>query len=272
MVYSIIYKDIKVYRKKTLILDNIELGIRKDKLTAILGLSGAGKTTLIEILSGHQKNGQIFIRINKNHTFAGDENEAITASEKSLENKKSGNSEIKSRNIADEKTELINYEKKGGNNQEIVKTVYGGDLANKSRAHVIEIQESNPPVPNGSISTEKDFKMITNFQVKQISSMVYQNDVLPPWLTVKEYLVTLCQLNGNSHSRMKKLLKDFGLENRTNCEIGIHGKGLSGGQRKRLSIIAEILSNREILFLDEPTTGLDVNNAIKVIKSLKKKK
>jgi len=47
-------------------------------------------------------------------------------------------------------------------------------------------------------------------------------------------------------------------------------KGISGGERKRTSIGVELITNPSIIFLDEPTTGLDSTTALQVILLLKK--
>lgn len=46
-------------------------------------------------------------------------------------------------------------------------------------------------------------------------------------------------------------------------------KGISGGEKKRTSIGVELLTNPSIIFLDEPTTGLDSSTALKVVELLR---
>ena len=46
-------------------------------------------------------------------------------------------------------------------------------------------------------------------------------------------------------------------------------RGVSGGERKRTNIGMELIIEPQILFLDEPTTGLDAYTAVSVIKLLK---
>jgi ABC-2 type transport system ATP-binding protein len=76
-------------------------------------------------------------------------------------------------------------------------------------------------------------------------------------LTGTENLVLLARLLGHSRaaakSRAAELLAAFGLEEAGNRQV----KEYSGGMRRRLDIAASIIVTPELLFLDEPTTGLD---------------
>lgn len=60
------------------------------------------------------------------------------------------------------------------------------------------------------------------------------------------------------------------LEKCRDTRVGSEGnRGISGGERKRASIAAELLSDVETLFLDEPTSGLDAFQALNIIENLK---
>jgi ABC-type multidrug transport system ATPase subunit len=54
------------------------------------------------------------------------------------------------------------------------------------------------------------------------------------------------------------IIKEMGLQDSINTRIGgWKSKGISGGQKRRVSICIEILTHPRLLFLDEPTSGLD---------------
>lgn len=70
--------------------------------------------------------------------------------------------------------------------------------------------------------------------------------------------------------RVEELIIDLGLERCADTLIGNNLiKGISGGERKRVSIGVELLSSPSLLYLDEPTTGLDSSTALQVIEYLK---
>jgi len=76
-------------------------------------------------------------------------------------------------------------------------------------------------------------------------------------LTGRENLILLGRLLGYSRPRSKEraeeLLEAFGLADATNRQV----KNYSGGMRRRLDLAASIVVTPELMFLDEPTTGLD---------------
>lgn len=71
-------------------------------------------------------------------------------------------------------------------------------------------------------------------------------------------------------SRIVKIIQQLGLVKCQNNLVGsARMRGISGGEKKRLNIAVEIISNPSILFLDEPTTGLDSFQALSVVLALK---
>ncbi|KAI3931027.1 hypothetical protein MKW92_022722 [Papaver armeniacum] len=97
------------------------------------------------------------------------------------------------------------------------------------------------------------------------SAYVTQDDALTTTLTVKEsvYYSAMLQLpesmtNYEKKERAETIIRDMGLQEAMNTRIGgWNSKGLSGGQKRRVSICIEILTHPKLLFLDEPTSGLD---------------
>ncbi|KAK1414610.1 hypothetical protein QVD17_30358 [Tagetes erecta] len=92
-----------------------------------------------------------------------------------------------------------------------------------------------------------------------------QEQVLTWTLTVKETVYYSAELQlSNSMPRSEKreradrIIRDMGLQDSMNTRIGGWGiKGLSGGQKRRLSVCLELLTHPKLLLLDEPTSGLD---------------
>ncbi|KAJ9705823.1 hypothetical protein PVL29_003769 [Vitis rotundifolia] len=97
------------------------------------------------------------------------------------------------------------------------------------------------------------------------SAYVTQDDTLLTTLTVGEAVYYSAQLQlPDSMSKQEKkeradmTIKEMGLQDSINTRIGGWGvKGISGGQKRRVSICVEILTHPKLLFLDEPTSGLD---------------
>ena len=172
---------------KKLILNNLSGYFTHGRLTGIMGPSGAGKTSLIEILSGQSKQGEVIGNIYLN-----------------------GNP---------------------------------SDISN----------------------------------IKKISGFVFQDDIILKTMTVKEalYMSALLRLPEeiSEQEKMNKVNEMIKLLHLEQCENTIVGdslsKGISGGERKRLSVGMEMITNPSIIFLDEPTSGLDTYSAYNLIKNLK---
>eukprot|EP00158_Paraphelidium_tribonemae_P006273 Partr_v1_DN27758_c0_g1_i1_m67628 putative ATP-binding cassette, sub-family G (WHITE), member len=104
---------------------------------------------------------------------------------------------------------------------------------------------------------------------------VWQHDALHENLTVRETLEFICQLrfkysNSEMKDRVRSVIEELGLVNCANTRVGGRSfRGISGGERKRLSIGIELLANPSVLFLDEPTTGLDSTTALNIVQTLK---
>ena len=90
-----------------------------------------------------------------------------------------------------------------------------------------------------------------------------QDDILPGTATVYEYLAFHHSLRvrpgspAAQHSHVRAVLDSLGLSAVAHSLIGdAFTRGLSGGERRRVSIGVELLTQPALLFLDEPTTGV----------------
>lgn len=108
------------------------------------------------------------------------------------------------------------------------------------------------------------------------SAYVIQQDILLHTLTVRETLTYAAQLrlpSSVSQAERKQLVEEvileLSLKEAADTRIGNHAhKGCSGGEKRRTSIGVQLLSNPSLLWLDEPTTGLDSTSAYQVVKTL----
>ncbi|XP_047321410.1 ABC transporter G family member 15-like [Impatiens glandulifera] len=110
-----------------------------------------------------------------------------------------------------------------------------------------------------------------------VVAYVTQEDVLLGTLTVRETIAYSANLRLPTSLRKEEVndivegtIMEMGLEECADRMIGNwHSRGISGGEKKRVSIALEILTRPPILFLDEPTSGLDSASAFFVIQSLR---
>lgn len=112
-----------------------------------------------------------------------------------------------------------------------------------------------------------------NAELKRIAGYVMQDDLLNEYLTVEETLMYTAELrlprtltSEERRERVEDVLKDLGLTHARNDLVGIQSKrGISGSERKRLCVGMQLLNRPLLLFLDEPTTGLDSVTALDLL-------
>lgn len=112
---------------------------------------------------------------------------------------------------------------------------------------------------------------------RKLAAYVLQDDDMFAELTVEEQLkyAALLRLPASMPLekklfRVQKVIQELGLGKIKNTMVGSQiVRGISGGERKRVNIGAELVTDPALLFLDEPTTGLDSFNALNVMTSLR---
>ncbi|XP_003221293.1 broad substrate specificity ATP-binding cassette transporter ABCG2 [Anolis carolinensis] len=113
---------------------------------------------------------------------------------------------------------------------------------------------------------------------KCMSGYVVQDDVVMGTLTVRENLQFSAALRlsktvrqREKNERIDQILNDLGLTKVADSKVGTQFiRGVSGGERKRTNIGMELITDPAVLFLDEPTTGLDASTANAVLLLLKR--
>ncbi|NXA34506.1 ABCG2 protein, partial [Eudromia elegans] len=113
---------------------------------------------------------------------------------------------------------------------------------------------------------------------KCISGYVVQDDVVMGTMTVRENLHFSAALRLPSSisieekkERVTQIISELGLSKVADAKVGTELiRGVSGGERKRTNIGMELITEPPVLFLDEPTTGLDASTANAVLILLKK--
>ncbi|XP_038266543.1 broad substrate specificity ATP-binding cassette transporter ABCG2-like [Dermochelys coriacea] len=116
-----------------------------------------------------------------------------------------------------------------------------------------------------------------NSQFHLCSAYIVQEDVLMGTLTVRENLQFSASLrlpqsrNSEAEKQLKvnAVIQELGLQECADTKIGTEFlRGVSGGEKKRCSIGVELITAPSLIFLDEPTTGLDANTANSIMQLL----
>ncbi|CAG8602588.1 3916_t:CDS:2 [Ambispora gerdemannii] len=226
----------------------------------------------------------------EHHNFIGAET-IINKNENGKNDKNSLNTKIEIDHISSESTQGVDlswkdlsYEitnSKTKKRQKIIENMYG----------VIEAGEVLGVLgPSGSgkstlldvLAGRKDKKLVSGEiclngkpgQPKHLSTYVMQEHVMNGVLTVREsiqFAADLCFPKSYSaadrRARVQQIITEFGLDRVAESKIGTNFvRGISGGEKRRASIATQILTHPKIIFLDEPTTGLDSAASYNVIK------
>ncbi|TYH53880.1 hypothetical protein ES332_D09G130900v1 [Gossypium tomentosum] len=126
-----------------------------------------------------------------------------------------------------------------------------------------------------SISIDDHLMMRSPDQLRKICGFVAQEDNLLPLLTVRETLIFSAKFrlkemsSKEKEERVESLMQELGLLHVADSFVGDEeNRGISGGERKRVSIGVDMIHDPPILLLDEPTSGLDSSSALQVIELL----
>ena len=111
-------------------------------------------------------------------------------------------------------------------------------------------------------------------RVKRLIGVSPQETAVAPNLSVQENLELICGIHGFSKEKTKAKIRELSMQFSLDSVLPRKAGKLSGGWQRRVSIAMALIGEPQILFLDEPTLGLDVlarHDLWEVIRSLKGK-
>lgn len=133
-----------------------------------------------------------------------------------------------------------------------------------------------PPTLGQVLFNDRD--LYANYgQFQGVIGYVPQDDIMHGDLTVARALYYTARLrlppdssDAEIAERIKVVIEQLGLKGTENVLIGSPQKrGISGGQRKRVNLAMELLTDPAVLFLDEPTSGLSSEDTLTVMRLLR---
>ncbi|KAH8714807.1 hypothetical protein GQ44DRAFT_713405 [Phaeosphaeriaceae sp. PMI808] len=153
--------------------------------------------------------------------------------------------------------------------------IMGASGAGKTTFLDILARKNKVGITNGEfyLNGEK----IRDDEFKSVIGFVDQDDTLLPTLTVHETILDSALLRlpkemsrSSKEQRVEDVERQLGIHHIRDQKIGSEetGRGISGGEKRRVGIACELVTSPSILFLDEPTSGLDAFNAFNVVECL----
>lgn len=114
-------------------------------------------------------------------------------------------------------------------------------------------------------------RVVKSSEIVRLSGYVPQEDIFEEFLTVREHLRFTGALKRVKSQLLDDTIKDLLFElNLERCQNSTL-RFLSGGERRRVALATELITNPRILFCDEPTSGLDSFNATTLMQQLKQR-
>jgi len=129
----------------------------------------------------------------------------------------------------------------------------------------IEILEGYRKADSGAISVLGLNPQADGAELKRRTGLVLQTTALEPELTIRETISAFARLYDTPRDN-ETVLADVDLAHLQDIRVG----NLSGGQKRRLEIALGIVGDPELIFLDEPTTGLDPEARRKIWKLIQR--
>ena len=157
-----------------------------------------------------------------------------------------------------------------------IMAVMGASGAGKSTFLDILARKNKRGTISGDILVNGE--KIPDNEYRNVIGFVDQEDTLLPTLTVQETILTSALLRlprdmgiTVKEQRVEEVMRQLGIYHIKDQFIGSEegsGRGISGGEKRRVGIACELVTSPSILFLDEPTSGLDAFNAFNVVECL----